>query len=51
MRRSTAARSSLSEPVPIEPDDSEETLLERVHAVEHQLLPHVVALALAGAVA
>ena len=31
-------------------DDSEEALLERMHAAEHQLLPRVVALALAGAV-
>ncbi len=30
------------EPVPILPGDSEETLLERVHAVEHRLLPAVV---------
>jgi phosphoribosylaminoimidazolecarboxamide formyltransferase / IMP cyclohydrolase len=35
-------------PVPVAPDDTEETLLERLHAAEHQLLPHVVALALAG---
>ncbi|MEP7361168.1 MAG: phosphoribosylglycinamide formyltransferase, partial [Chloroflexota bacterium] len=32
------------------PNDTQETLLTRVHAVEHQLLPRVVALALAGAV-
>lgn len=32
--------------VPIEPDDTLDTLTERVHAVEHRLLPHAVALAL-----
>src|SRR4029079_12237663 len=37
-------------PVTVEPDDTEETLLESLHATEHQLLPRVVALALAGAV-
>ena len=36
-------------PVAVHADDAEETLLERLHAVEHQLLPRVVALALAGA--
>lgn len=30
------------EPVPVNPGDTEETLLERVHAVEHRLLPAVV---------
>jgi phosphoribosylaminoimidazolecarboxamide formyltransferase/IMP cyclohydrolase len=40
----------VQEAVAIAPDDTEETLLERVHAVEHRLLPHVVALALGGAV-
>ena len=37
-------------PVAVLPTDTEETLLARVHAVEHQLLPRVVALALAGAI-
>jgi phosphoribosylaminoimidazolecarboxamide formyltransferase / IMP cyclohydrolase len=37
-------------PVTVLSDDSEASLLERVHAVEHRLLPRVVALALAGAV-
>jgi phosphoribosylglycinamide formyltransferase-1 len=32
----------LQERVPILPQDSEETLLERVHAVEHRLLPRAV---------
>jgi phosphoribosylaminoimidazolecarboxamide formyltransferase/IMP cyclohydrolase len=36
-------------PVPIVDGDTEESLLERLHAVEHQLLPRVVALAVAGA--
>ena len=36
--------------VPVAADDTEESLLERLHATEHQLLPRVVALALAGAV-
>ena len=35
--------------VPVLADDDEAALLERLHAVEHQLLPHTVALALAGA--
>ncbi len=30
------------EAVPVHPDDTEDTLLERVHAVEHRLLPAVV---------
>jgi phosphoribosylglycinamide formyltransferase-1 len=30
------------ETVPVEPGDTEETLLERLHAVEHRLLPAVV---------
>jgi phosphoribosylaminoimidazolecarboxamide formyltransferase/IMP cyclohydrolase len=38
------------QPVTVLSDDTEETLLTRVHAVEHQLLPRVVALALAGAI-
>ncbi len=37
------------EPVPIEPGDDDERLLARLHAVEHRLLPHCVALAAAGA--
>ena len=37
------------EAVPIAGDDSEESLLTRVHAVEHRLLPRVVSLMLAGA--
>jgi len=36
--------------VPVLPDDDEASLLGRLHAVEHQLLPRFVALALAGAV-
>jgi len=39
----------LAEAVPILGDDTEETLLERLHAVEHQLLPRAVGLLLAGA--
>ena len=35
------------EPVVIRPDDTQETLLSRVHAVEHRLLPSVVAAMLA----
>jgi phosphoribosylglycinamide formyltransferase 1 len=31
-----------SEPVPVRPGDTVETLRERVHAVEHRLLPEVV---------
>ena len=38
------------EAVPVLPDDSEETLTERIHAVEHRLLPEVVRLHLAGKV-
>ena len=36
--------------VPVLATDTEETLLARVHAAEHQLYPRVVALALAGAI-
>ena len=39
------------EAVPVLPDDDESTLRERIQAVEHRLLPHAVALLLAGAVA
>jgi phosphoribosylaminoimidazolecarboxamide formyltransferase / IMP cyclohydrolase len=39
----------LQEAVPVLADDTEETLAERIHAAEHQLLPRAVALALAGA--
>jgi len=39
----------LAEAVPILGDDTEETLLERLHAVEHRLLPRAVGLLLAGA--
>ena len=39
----------LQEAVPVLPGDTEETLAERIHAAEHQLLPRAVALALAGA--
>ena len=35
--------------VPVLPGDTEETLFERIHAVEHRLLPRAVGLALAGA--
>jgi phosphoribosylaminoimidazolecarboxamide formyltransferase / IMP cyclohydrolase len=37
-------------PVQIVDDDTRQTLLERVHAVEYQLYPRIVSLALAGAV-
>ncbi len=37
------------EVVPVLPGDDERTLLERLHAVEHRLLPRCVALACAGA--
>lgn len=37
------------EPVPVEPGDTPETLRERIHAVEHRLLPEAVRLYLAGA--
>ena len=39
----------LQESVPVLPGDTEETLFERIHAVEHRLLPRAVGLALAGA--
>jgi phosphoribosylaminoimidazolecarboxamide formyltransferase/IMP cyclohydrolase len=39
----------LQDSVPILPGDTEETLFERIHAVEHRLLPRAVGLALAGA--
>jgi phosphoribosylaminoimidazolecarboxamide formyltransferase/IMP cyclohydrolase len=39
------------EAVPILPDDDESTLHERIRAVEHRLLPRVVALLLANAIA
>ncbi len=35
--------------VPVLPGDTEETLFERIHALEHRLLPRAVGLALAGA--
>jgi phosphoribosylaminoimidazolecarboxamide formyltransferase/IMP cyclohydrolase len=38
------------EAVPILPDDTEDTLLARIHPVEHRLLPMAVAALLAGAV-
>ena len=38
------------EAVQIGPGDDEESLLARLHAVEHRLLPRVVSLALAGAI-
>jgi len=38
-----------AEAVPVLGDDTEETLLERLHAVEHRLLPRAVGLLLAGA--
>ena len=40
----------LREAVPIEPGDSAATLRERLHAVEHRLLPAAVRLYLAGAI-
>jgi phosphoribosylaminoimidazolecarboxamide formyltransferase/IMP cyclohydrolase len=39
----------VQESVPVLDGDTEETLLERIHAVEHRLLPRTVGLALAGA--
>jgi phosphoribosylglycinamide formyltransferase-1 len=38
----------VQEPVTIEPGDTAETLRERIHAVEHRLLPEAVRLYLAG---
>ncbi len=38
------------EAIPIGASDTEQTLLERLHAVEHRLLPRMVALAAAGAI-
>ena len=40
----------LQEAVAVLPDDSEQTLHERIKAVEHRLLPRAVAIVLAGAV-
>ncbi len=40
----------LQEAVAVEPDDTAETLRERIHTVEHRLLPQAVRLYLAGAV-
>ena len=40
----------LQEAVPVLPGDDEDSLLARVHAVEHRLLPRAVALLAAGAV-
>jgi phosphoribosylaminoimidazolecarboxamide formyltransferase/IMP cyclohydrolase len=39
----------LAEAVPVRAGDTEETLLQRLHAVEHRLLPRAVGLLLAGA--
>ncbi|MGZ6267779.1 MAG: bifunctional phosphoribosylaminoimidazolecarboxamide formyltransferase/IMP cyclohydrolase [Candidatus Limnocylindrales bacterium] len=39
----------LQDSVPVLPGDTEETLFDRIHAVEHRLLPRAVGLALAGA--
>jgi phosphoribosylaminoimidazolecarboxamide formyltransferase/IMP cyclohydrolase len=39
----------LQDSVTVLPGDTEETLFERIHAVEHRLLPRAVGLALAGA--
>jgi phosphoribosylaminoimidazolecarboxamide formyltransferase/IMP cyclohydrolase len=39
----------VQEAVPVLPNDTEETLFERIHAVEHRLLPRAVGLFLAGA--
>ncbi len=41
----------VAEAVPVLPDDDETSLLERLHAVEHRLLPRAVGLLLAGALA
>jgi len=40
----------LQEPVVVQPDDDERSLLARVHAAEHRLLPRAVALVAAGGV-
>ena len=40
----------LQDSVPVLQGDTEETLSERIHAVEHRILPRAVGLALAGAV-
>jgi phosphoribosylglycinamide formyltransferase-1 len=37
------------EPVPIRPGDTAESLRERIHAVEHRLLPEAARLYLTGA--
>jgi phosphoribosylaminoimidazolecarboxamide formyltransferase/IMP cyclohydrolase len=39
----------VQEAVPVLPNDTEETLFERIHPVEHRLLPRAVGLFLAGA--
>ena len=39
----------VQEPIPVLPNDTEEKLFERIHAVEHWLLPRAVGLFLAGA--
>jgi phosphoribosylaminoimidazolecarboxamide formyltransferase/IMP cyclohydrolase len=39
----------LQDSVPVLPGDTEATLFERIHAVEHRLLPRAVGLALSGA--
>ncbi len=39
----------LQDSVPVLTGDTEEELFERIHAVEHRLLPRAVGLALAGA--
>jgi len=41
----------LQEPVEVSSEDTVETLAERIHAVEHRLLPHAVRLCLEGRVA
>ena len=41
----------LQDSVPVLQDDTEDTLFERIHVVEHRLLPRAVGLALAGVLA
>ncbi len=38
----------LQEAVPIQPDDTEESLLERIHATEHRLYPQAISLLVEG---
>ena len=40
----------LQEPVPVHPDDTPETLADRIHPVEHRLYPHALQLFASGGV-